>query len=290
MAWQQVTLRLPAEAYPRAEALLELAGAESIAIFDDGETPILEPDPDSVPLWPRLRVCALFDSGSDIHALGELLDPSGSGDVTLEQVDDKVIADGMAESIRAYDVGPRLTLVPADELAAGDGTALGLHMGLAFGTGQHPTTQLCLEWLERAMPSGIRMLDFGAGSGVLALAALKLGAEHATAVDIEPQALEATRCNAELNSLDRSIHIGPPEITADQTYDLIVANILARPLAELAEVFAGFQVAGGVIALSGVLGSQLDELESCYRRNYGEFERRERSGWGLLTATRQLGV
>ncbi len=137
------------------------------------------------------------------------------------------------------------------------------------------------------MPSGIRVLDYGAGSGILALSALKLGAKHATAVDIEPQALTATRRNAELNGLERSIDIGLPEIAANQKYHLIVANILARPLAELAGVFAGFQLSGGMIALSGILGSQLDELESHYERDYGEFARREHSGWGLLTATRR---
>ena len=290
MAWQQVTLRLPAEAYARAEALLELAGARSIAIFDDSETPILEPDPESVPLWPRLRVCALFDSGSDVRALGELLDPAGSGEVTLEHVSDEVIADGMAEPIRTYEVGPRLSIVPADELVDADSAALGLHMGLAFGTGRHPTTQLCLEWLEQAMPPGIRVLDYGAGSGVLALAALKLGAEHATAVDIEPQALRATHRNAKLNGLEQAIQIGTPEIAAGQTFDLIVANILARPLAELASRFAESQGAGGMIALSGILESQLDELESDYQLYFGGFARRARSGWALLTATRLLGV
>jgi ribosomal protein L11 methyltransferase len=288
VAWQQVTLRLTAEAYPRAEALLQLAGASSIAITDDGDSPILEPDPETTPLWPRLTVRALFDASADIGAIGGLLDPSGRGGVTLEQLDDESVT-GTPEPIRPHRVGPRLTIVSAEDLTEGDPGTLGLHMGLAFGTGQHPTTQLCLEWLEQEMQPGIDVLDFGAGSGVLALAALKLGAAHATAVDIEPQALEATRRNAALNQLQGSIEVGPSTIAAGRSYDLVLANILAGPLIELADYFAGLQPAGGRIVLSGVLVSQLDAVESRYRNNYVELQRREQSGWGVLTARRHSG-
>jgi ribosomal protein L11 methyltransferase len=289
VAWQQITLRLPARDYPRAEALLQLAGAISIAISDDGDSPILEPEPETTPLWPTLMVRALFDANANIGALSDLLGSVGTGAITLEQLDDESVAAGTPEPIRAHAVGPRLTIVPAEDLAEGDPVALGLHMGLAFGTGQHPTTQLCLEWLEQEMQPGPSVLDFGAGSGVLALAALKLGAAHATAVDIEPQSLDATRRNAELNGLEGRVRLGPPDIAGDRKYDLILANILARPLLELADSFAGLQAAGGLIVLSGVLVSQLDELETGYRRSYTDFSRKERSGWGLLTAVRRNG-
>jgi ribosomal protein L11 methyltransferase len=162
-------------------------------------------------------------------------------------------------------------------------------MGLAFGTGQHPTTRLCLEWLEREMAPVDSVLDYGCGTGVLALAALKLGAGTATAVDIEPQALDATRRNAELNGLERGLAVGPPESLIPGRFDLILANILAQPLITLAEFFADRQAPGGRIVLSGILASQLNEVETHYRHWYDAVETRELDGWGLVTAIRRSG-
>lgn len=287
MAWLELTLRLKPEALPEIEALLGLAGSVSIAVADAGDSPILEPAPGTTPLWPAMTVRALFPDSIDPDALGTLVGTLAEDEPAFERISDAAIVARSATPILAVDIGPRLAIVPADALAEADQRALGLHMGLAFGTGSHPTTRLCLEWLEQELEAGISVLDYGAGSGILALAALKLGAASATAIDTEPQALTATKRNAELNGLAGSLGIGLPESLVAQRFDLIVANILARPLIELAETFARHQPAGGRIVLSGILGSQLAELESHYRTGYQAFSSRERSGWGLLTGTRR---
>jgi ribosomal protein L11 methyltransferase len=289
VGWHELTLRLPAEGLERAEALLRLAGAVSIAIADDGDAPLFEPAPETAPLWPSLKVSALFDEPVNIEAIGRLLDPLARDTVAIEQIDDKALARSAREPIRPAVIGPRLEIVPANSLAAGDPRALGLHMGLAFGTGRHPTTRLCLEWLERELEPGLTVLDYGTGSGILALAALKLGARHATAVDNEPQALTATRRNAMLNGLESSIRAVRPEALGQERFDLILANILAEPLIGLADEFAARQTPGNRVVLSGVLVGQLDALESSYRDTYVAFTRHTRSGWGLLTAERRSG-
>jgi len=293
VAWQQLTLHIDASELARTEALLKLAGAESVAVSDDGDDPILEPEPGTTPLWPRLKLRALFAANLDLSALDGVLGPVAStGAATLERIDDEALARAMQQSVPSQRIGPRLTIVPAEAFRADDNsrtgdTRIGLHIGLAFGTGQHPTTRLCLEWLERELADCATVLDFGCGTGVLALAALGLGAGQATAVDNDPQALTAARHNAALNRLEARIRIAPPAALGAERFDLILANILAQPLIDRAEELAGRQDSGGRIVLSGILSAQLDAVESAYRPWYTSLARRELDGWGLLTGLRR---
>jgi ribosomal protein L11 methyltransferase len=287
VAWQQLTLRITATELPEAEALLRLAGATAVAISDAADAPILEPAPGTTPLWPHLEIQALFDAALDLGGIAAVLGRLNEGSARLRLVTDDELARAAQQIIRPVEIGPRLTIVAAEDLAAADNRALALHMGLAFGTGQHPTTRLCLERLEREPPQGQSVLDYGCGTGVLALAALKLGASHATAIDNEPQALDATRRNAELNQLAASIRIGSPESLAAGHFDLILANILAQPLIALAPLLAGWQLPGGQIALSGILAAQFDEVAGHYAPWYEALARHELDGWGLLTGTRR---
>jgi len=290
VAWQQLTLRLPATELPRAESLLELAGAISISLRDDGDTEILEPEPGTTPLWPELVLRALFTADLDLGALLEILPGPGGLRPELATLTDEEVAAAALQTIEPIEIGPRLAIVPAETTTVSPERALRLNMGLAFGTGRHPTTRLCLQWLESATLDGLRVLDYGCGTGVLALAALKLGAREAVAIDNEPQALAATRRNAELNQLQAHIGIGLPGVPLAGTFGLVLANILARPLLELADTFAASQAAGGRIVLSGLLESQLDEVENHYQRWYETFDRRTLEGWGLLTAVRRNAV
>lgn len=286
MAWTEVTLRLRAESCLEAEALLELAGAQSISISDDGDTPILEPEPGSAPLWPRLTVRALFDEPVDSGALRQLLAPIDATELAIERLDSDALAKARPEPIESQEIGPRLRIVPAEAFVPGDERSIGLHMGLAFGTGRHPTTRLCLAWIERELASGINVLDYGTGSGVLAIAALKLGAAAVTAIDNEPQALVATAENARLNGFEGTLQTGPPDSLAGGPFDLILANILARPLIGLARHFAEQQAPGGRVVLSGILDAQVEAVEASYAPFYEGFERRTLDGWSLLTGCR----
>jgi ribosomal protein L11 methyltransferase len=287
VAWQQLTLHIAAAELPRAEAILRLAGAVSVAISDAGESPILEPEPETVPLWPTLTVRALFDGALDLKGIGTVLGPLSATAAGPEPVDDEAIERASQELIRPLDIGPRLRIVPANDLADAAQGTLGLHMGLAFGTGQHPTTRLCLEWLEREMQGTPAVLDYGCGSGVLALAALELGASSATAIDNEPQALRAARRNAELNHLEAALNIGPPASLGNRRFDLILANILAEPLIEMSGAFAALQPPGGQIVLSGILTAQLDEVAAYYASSYEALKHKALDGWCLLTARRR---
>jgi len=296
VSWIELRLRLSAAALPQIEALLELAGAESFSLADAGDAPILEPAAGMTPLWPELTLRALFAVDTDIAAISALLADSAATEISLSQLSDAEALARTPEPIRPLVIGPRLKIVPAAALAdcnrqasADVGpAALGLDMGLAFGTGQHPTTRLCLQWLERNIAGNETVLDYGAGSGVLALAALRLGAATALAIDNEPQALEATRSNAQLNGLESRLRTGPPELLSAGTFDLILANILAGTLTGLASTFAGLQASGGRIVLSGILAAQLDAVETAYAMaGYVAFSRREHDGWCLLTAARR---
>jgi ribosomal protein L11 methyltransferase len=162
-----------------------------------------------------------------------------------------------------------------------------MRMGLAFGTGQHPTTRLCLDWIATHAQPGPDVLDYGCGSGILALAALRLGANRAFAVDNEPQALIAARDNAVLNNLADRLWVGSPAALPAVTAGLVVANILARPLADLAPTLAGLQPPGGSIVLSGLLSAQVPSVRAAYAPHYEDFATVELDGWARLTGRRQ---
>jgi ribosomal protein L11 methyltransferase len=289
LAWLKITIRIAASELARAEALLALAGALAVSVSDAADAPLFEPEPGTTPLWPTLTLRALFDERRDRAPLLALLGSLGESNTGLAIIDDAVVERALTEIVEPIQIGPRLRLVAADDPAAGAEHTLALHVGLAFGTGRHPTTRLCLEWIEREIGPGQTVLDFGCGSGVLALAALRLGASRATAVDTEPQALEATRRNARLNALEPSLLIGPPEALRAGRFDVILANILAEPLVALAPAFAARQDPGSRIVLSGILTAQAERLAATYAHWYESLEQRERAGWALLTGRRRSG-
>jgi ribosomal protein L11 methyltransferase len=284
----RLTLRLAAADVPRAEALLDLAGAETIALRDAADDPVFEPEPSTAPLWPSVVVEAMFAAGTDVEPLRRLL-AAGFSDaaVTLDSIDEAAWQSRLAEPVQARAIGTRLWLAPAgDERAPGDRLAVRIHMGLAFGTGQHPTTALCLEWLERHAAEESAVLDYGCGSGILALAALALGARFAYAVDNDPQALAATHANAALNDAADRLFIGAPEALPAVAVDVLLANILAGPLVALAPTFASHVVPGGMLVLSGILEPQAAAVAAAYAPFFGRLEQATRDGWVRLAGRR----
>ena len=289
MSRPRLSLRLAAADVPKAEALLELAGAETIALRDAADDPVFEPEPSTAPLWPTVVVEALFAAGTEVEPLRLVLASTfRDSAVTVETVDESVWQRRLAEVVRARPIGTRLWLAPAEDSdLPRDRTAVRIHMGLAFGTGEHPTTALCLEWLERHAAAGTTVLDYGCGSGILAVAALALGARFAYAVDNDPQALAATRANAALNCSAEQLFVGSPEALPAVAVDVLVANILARPLVALAPTFAGHVVPGGMLVLAGILEPQAAAVADAYTPFFGGLEQTSRDGWTRLAMRRK---
>jgi ribosomal protein L11 methyltransferase len=276
MPWLELQLAIDAATQAQAEAALEELGALSVTLMDaDADTPdeaaIFEPDVGETPLWKSLTLLALFDASADRRGLAQVLHdalPELAPDrIVFREVEDRDWELAWMDRFRPMRFGRRLWIYPWNiEPPANDETVVvRLDPGLAFGTGTHPTTALCLEWLDACELGGKTLVDYGCGSGVLAIAALKLGAVHAIGVDNDPQALTASRDNAIRNGVaDRLSLYAPDELPRDTRGEALVANILAGPLGELAPRFAALCRPGAPFALSGLLAGQESELLQRY--------------------------
>lgn len=294
--WITVTLladSLHAEAL--SDALLD-AGALSVDIEDaDAGTPDEKPQfgepglPVAVELWPHSRLHALFERDADLaSAMAEAAEAAGlttPPPYTTSQLDEQNwvrLTQAQFEPIRVSD---RLWIVPSWHVQP-DPAAINITLdpGMAFGTGSHPTTRLCLEWLDREICGGETVIDYGCGSGILALAASRLGAVRVTGTDIDPHALDAAHYNAERNGATLDLlHSREP---IDHLADIVVANILANPLTVLAPLLCSLTRNGGRIALSGILSAQTGMVCDAYRPAFELEVAGERDGWVLLTGTR----
>lgn len=289
MRHQQLSLTVATAEVAAAEALLELAGAEAISLHDAADDPVLEPAPNTAPLWPKVTLRALFDVEAKLDSLCDVVHAvCGARAIAVVELAEPDWQAGLRQNVTARPVGRRLWLAPADNVEVPPGRlVVRLHMGLAFGTGEHPTTALCLDWLESHAAAGDTILDYGCGSGVLALAALALGARRAVAVDNDPQALQATRANADLNGMTERLSVVPAEALPALSVDLLAANILAEPLIELAPVLASSVRLGGRMLLCGILAAQAQSVVAAYESRFHGFAIAERHGWVRLTATRR---
>jgi ribosomal protein L11 methyltransferase len=294
VAWQRLALVVEGRhAEPLGEALEE-AGALATEITDADagtereEALFGEPGADGG-LWPRARLSALFAADADPGAaLDEALAASGVATLSAASIERVEDADWVALTQRQFDpirAGERLWIVPTWHAPRPGAINVILDPGAAFGTGSHPTTRLCLAWLERHVRTGDAILDYGCGSGILAIAALKLGAARATAVDVDPLALEAARYNSERNGvrLDaRDAHAA----LADAA-DITIANILANPLRMLAPLLATHTRPGGSIVLSGILEEQVEPVIGAYAPWAALAVAGRDAGWALLAGRRE---
>ena len=267
MPFLQLTLELGKTDPEQAEAALFAIGALSVTLEDAADDPILEPAPGALPLWPTVNVKALFDGTTPqqqvIDALTEQLDSPVPAH-RFELLADRHWEREWLKDFHAMQFGERLWICPDGQRPDdADAIIVDLDPGLAFGTGTHPTTAMCLQWLDQHAPQGHSVIDYGCGSGILAIAALKLGAAHVHGVDIDPQALLASRDNAERNHVGAALTLSLNDHDL-QPADLVIANILAGPLESLAPRLAELTKANGHIVLSGVLTEQAQAVQNRY--------------------------
>lgn len=267
MPWIQLTFNTSKASSELAENALLDAGALSVTFKDAEDQPMLEPLPGETPLWDHIIITGLFDAQIDTSELLLQVQPQ-LGDYSqlkLEALEDKDWVRAWMDNYKPMQFGKRLWVCPKHiEPPQPDAVNLMLDPGLAFGTGTHPTTALCLEWLDGAELEDKQVLDFGCGSGVLAIAALLLGAEHCDGTDIDPQAISASNDNASANKVENKLDCFLPDELPEKRYDIVLANILAGPLTELAEQLASHCKQGGHIVLSGILESQAEKIIKAY--------------------------
>ena len=291
--WLQLTLEAIDHAPEQLEDALLLAGALAVTLADAGDQPVLEPAPGETPLWAHTRVTGLFDAQTDIEVVkGQLrrfLRAPILPECRLTALEERDWVRAWMDNFHPMRFGRRLWICPTHcdppEPAA---VNIRLDPGLAFGTGTHPTTALCLDWLDGADLAGKSVLDYGCGSGILAIAAAKLGAKRVWAVDIDPQALLASDDNASENEVEDRIELfRPAELPTSLRVDVLLANILAGVLVRLAPEFGQRVKPGGRLALSGILEQHADAVQAVFSRDFAFDPPRRREDWVLLEGTRR---
>ena len=290
MPWIHLSIDIDSHYTELAASIFELYGALSVTLQDAADEPLLEPAPGEQPLWQAIRVVALFPADFSYDRLlktlqAELQAPDTR--LTVEVLEDRDWSNTWRDSFQAMCFGRRLWVCPAGESPPDPGAVvISLDPGLAFGTGTHTTTALCLEWLDANPPPGKCVIDYGCGSGILAIGAHKLGAVSVQAVDIDPQALTAARENAVRNDITRDFDVMPPQALPATPVELVLANILANPLIELADDLSRRVRPGGRIVLTGILEEQAGEVMAAYQSMFGFADPLILDVWVLLDGTR----
>jgi len=267
-------------------------GATSVTFTDLRDDPVLEPAPGEFRLWPATALQALFPAGTNaagaVKALASALgiDPER---FSTREVEDRAWEREWLKDFHAMRFGKRLWVAPHHETVTGPGAVVvRLDPGLAFGTGTHPTTALCLEWLDANLQLGTTVIDYGCGSGILAIAAAKLGARHASCFDIDPQALIATRDNATANEIGARVQVFESADDLPRPVDLLVANILSGPLCDLAPRFAELVRPGGCLVLAGLMEHQVAEVTQAHSAWFDMCPFGKRDDWVGLSGRRRF--
>jgi ribosomal protein L11 methyltransferase len=291
MPFLELTLDLQGLTAQVAEEAAFDLGALSVTLTDSGDDAVLEPAPGEIRLWPATRMQALFAAGTDSERVVAALAQQLGADPAAIQP--RVVADRLWErewlkDFHALRFGARLWVCPRHEVVTEAGAVVVLlDPGLAFGTGTHATTAMCLTWLDAHAPVGARVIDFGCGSGILAIAALKLGARQAWCHDIDPQALRATAENAQANGVAKATVLCDSAADLPSGVEVLLANILCGPLCALAEQFAVLVRPGGHVILSGLMEHQVAEVTAAYDAWFDTSSIAVREGWVALQAVRR---
>ncbi|QEO44522.1 50S ribosomal protein L11 methyltransferase [Vibrio tarriae] len=295
MPWIQIKLNATNDnAEAIGDMLMEETGAVSVTFLDAKDTPVFEPLPGETRLWGDTDVVALYEADMDTSLILQQIKASNmlaEGFAhKVEQVEDKDWEREWMDNFHPMQFGRRLWICPSwREVPDPQAVNVMLDPGLAFGTGTHPTTALCLEWLDNLDLTGKTVIDFGCGSGILAIAAIKLGAAKVVGIDIDPQALLASKDNAARNGVEDQIDVYLPKDQPEGLVaDVVVANILAGPLRELSPIIKGLLKPGGQLAMSGILDTQAESVAEFYRDDLELDPIAEKSEWCRISG-RKLG-
>ncbi|KAG1682827.1 Ribosomal protein L11 methyltransferase [Nymphon striatum] len=294
MPWQQLFCHTNKENQEKISEVMEEHGVLSITLQDAEDNPVLEPLPGEAPLWDNLIITALFEEDADLDVLISLLNQNKLtwkiSKLYIERLEDQVWERAWMDDFQPMQFGDNLWIYPSGyEIPDDESVKILLDPGLAFGTGTHPTTSLCLEWLDQNPPKDLNSIDYGCGSGILAIAAIKLGAKHCVATDIDPQAITATKDNMQRNNLpSESISCYLPEDCPTTPVELLIANILSGPLVELYPKLSSFIIDGGYLVLSGILEEQQTDIVNTYSKSFDNLEVKVLDGWVRVSGTKKL--
>ena len=282
--WQQIVCRIQQCDQEAVSTALEAAGAVSVTYQDAGDQPVLEPLPGETPLWDDIILTGLFAEDCNVAAI--LFSLKDHPDWQLKSLHTEILKNQNWERVWMKDFHPmqfgnNLWIYPSwADIPNDDSVKILLDPGLAFGTGTHPTTALCLEWLDKHPPQAKSMIDYGCGSGILAIAAAKLGASSIQATDIDAQALLATCDNMQRNNISpQTIQCYLPEQLPKQAVDLVMANILSGPLVELSDTLLNLLKPKGYLVLSGILASQTDAIIQAYSDQLSQLQVQQSGDW-----------
>lgn len=295
MSWQSLAITIDETHLDEVEELLWILGAVSVTVVDAGDEPLYEPAPQETPVWRLNKVEGLFDAEADMVFISQRVEKAGFLPASPAQVLDKAWEREWLTRFKPMRFGKQLWVCPSGydlrSLDTEDNPIRIIHLdpGLAFGTGTHPTTRLCLTWLANQDLAGRSVLDYGCGSGILAIAAAVLGARDVTGLDIDAQAIRASeensRKNAVVNQINWVLQDSTTEkdaIGEEKCVDILVANILANPLIEMSSLLLSHVMIGGRIALSGIMSKQLNSVMSAYAEQIRFQPTVEQDGWVLL--------
>jgi ribosomal protein L11 methyltransferase len=273
MPWIQLKINSQAEYAEQIGEMLSASGAQAVTFVDAKDTPMYEPKPGEVMLWPDTQIVGLYDAEYDMSRVISQLSQSKllgkNFNHKLDQLEDKDWEREWMINFHPMQFGERLWICPSwRDVPDPNAVNVMLDPGLAFGTGTHQTTSLCLRWLDRLELSEATVVDFGCGSGILGIAALKLGAKRVIGIDIDPQALLASQDNANRNDVGEKIELYLPEHQPELKADVVLANILAGPIRELRTVITEYCKTGGKLVLSGILDNQAQEINDLYSHDF----------------------
>lgn len=286
--YHQIEFNVAKDDLAETEKILESYQPLSISMQGFGVEKIYEPLPGEMPIWKKIRVKAMYQNMENLSDLeNEIINKTN-----IKILDNKVIKaigekdwqEEWIQSSKPMRFGEKLWIYPDHLIDNLEGkVCVNLNPGLAFGTGSHPTTRLCLEWLEKSNLDQKSVLDYGCGSGILGISAIKLGAKCVTAIDLDPQAVIASKNNAEKNHVQQEIEITDNNKTIERNFNIIVANILAKPLIELAPYFYEKLNKDGAICLSGILEGQINIIKDTYLKYFNLSEIKIKDGWVMMS-------